>query len=223
MGLDAVEIVLQVEEAFSISITDAEASQVRTVGDMHDLVMKKIPQVDREQCLTAKAFYCLRRGLMQMTGRMRGDVRPDTSVDDILPPGRRRRSWPRLAEMTGLKMPALHRPPWIVAAVAVAVTATFGAVCFARAPWAMVPGLPLLVLAAVVVTRPFATVAPGCATVGDLARAFLARNFRAFSESGGASANEIWDSLQRIIAEELGVRQSDVTRQARFREDLNVG
>lgn len=42
MGLDAVEIVLRTEELFGVTIEDAEAATVRTVGDFYTLICRKV-------------------------------------------------------------------------------------------------------------------------------------------------------------------------------------
>jgi hypothetical protein len=42
MGLDAVEIVLRVEELFVVEIADDEAASVRTVGDFYVLICAKL-------------------------------------------------------------------------------------------------------------------------------------------------------------------------------------
>ena len=42
MGLDAVEIVLRVEDFFVITIGDDEAAAVRTVGDFYNLICTKL-------------------------------------------------------------------------------------------------------------------------------------------------------------------------------------
>lgn len=39
MGLDSVEILMAVEQEFDVSITDAEASGLVTVGDLHAVVL----------------------------------------------------------------------------------------------------------------------------------------------------------------------------------------
>jgi acyl carrier protein len=41
MGLDAVEILWDTEKAFAVEITDAEAEAMRTIEDLHLLVMRK--------------------------------------------------------------------------------------------------------------------------------------------------------------------------------------
>jgi hypothetical protein len=42
MGLDAVEIVLRVEELFGIEISDDQAASVRTVGAFYELICAKL-------------------------------------------------------------------------------------------------------------------------------------------------------------------------------------
>ena len=42
MGLDGVQLVWRVEEAFGISITDAEAAHSRTVGALNTLIADKV-------------------------------------------------------------------------------------------------------------------------------------------------------------------------------------
>jgi acyl carrier protein len=42
MGLDVIELVMRVEETFSLDLPDDECEQVRTVGDLYRLVLKKL-------------------------------------------------------------------------------------------------------------------------------------------------------------------------------------
>jgi hypothetical protein len=42
MGLDAVEIILRVEELFAIDIGDEEAAKVETVGQFYELICSKL-------------------------------------------------------------------------------------------------------------------------------------------------------------------------------------
>src|ERR1700678_3004112 len=42
MGLDIVELIMRVEETFSLDLPNDECEQVRTVGDLYRLVLKKL-------------------------------------------------------------------------------------------------------------------------------------------------------------------------------------
>ena len=47
MGLDTVELVIEVEKAFDISILDADAEKIITVGQLYDCVVSKLPAHER--------------------------------------------------------------------------------------------------------------------------------------------------------------------------------
>lgn len=42
MGLDTVELLMDVEETFDIEISDKEASEIETVGEFYDVVLTKL-------------------------------------------------------------------------------------------------------------------------------------------------------------------------------------
>ncbi len=42
MGLDAVEIVMEVEEVFDIQIADEAAQRIVTVGDLFECIVEKV-------------------------------------------------------------------------------------------------------------------------------------------------------------------------------------
>ena len=71
MGLDAVEIVMEVEAAFDIRIPDEAGQKIETVGQLYDYVVEQTRQKTADPtndipartdvCLTAATFYLLRR------------------------------------------------------------------------------------------------------------------------------------------------------------------
>lgn len=63
MSSDGVELILAVEDAFEIHISDEEAGNVSTIGDLHGLVISKLQGRDSHRCLTSAAFYRTRRGI----------------------------------------------------------------------------------------------------------------------------------------------------------------
>lgn len=76
MGLEGVEIVMKVEEAFEIAIEDAEAEKITTPRHLIDLVMGKVGRPDRAACLTQRAFHRLRASLLRSTRLARGEISP---------------------------------------------------------------------------------------------------------------------------------------------------
>jgi hypothetical protein len=65
--LDGIEILRPIETAFEVKISDAEAASVFTVGDMFDLLRRKIDTADAgRKCPSAMAFYRLRRACNEL-------------------------------------------------------------------------------------------------------------------------------------------------------------
>lgn len=103
MGLDAVEILMGWEEAFGITITDAEATVLRTPRQSIDLIALKLDAQDGPQraCLTHRAFYHLRRSIMSVASIRRDRFRPDARLRDLVTT-ERRRTWAAIRSDCGI-------------------------------------------------------------------------------------------------------------------------
>lgn len=93
MGLDAVELVMAVEEKFGISITDEEATKTVTVGDLKRPVRAKLDVADAAGCLTQRAFHLIRKNATAEFGVLRHNLRPDATLETVVPQSTRRESW----------------------------------------------------------------------------------------------------------------------------------
>jgi hypothetical protein len=106
MGLDTVEMLMEIEDEFEISIPDADAEQLRTVGQTADYILHRLRagwRGDVRVCPTARAFYCLRRELEYRFYIPRGAVRPHRRMGDLLPSGIERGTWNQVAERSNLQ------------------------------------------------------------------------------------------------------------------------
>ena len=90
MSLDAVAIVMYVEDHFGIRITNAEAERVLTVGDLVSLIFGRISNSQEERCPTLQAFLTLRAATRAAArdGSLR--IKPRDHVINILKPWQRR-------------------------------------------------------------------------------------------------------------------------------------
>src|SRR5690242_6979352 len=73
MGLEMVDIVIQTEDAFNITISDTDVYYLDTVGKYYEYVMDKVRQSTPSQCLTSVAFYRLRKAFIEVFGISRND------------------------------------------------------------------------------------------------------------------------------------------------------
>ena len=101
MGLDTVELVMEIEDEFGLSIPDADAEMIQTVGQMHAYVCGKLRPTKEPVCPSARAFYRLRRALRRAQPVPRRCVRPSSLVSRLIPAECRHR-WAGVAEEVGL-------------------------------------------------------------------------------------------------------------------------
>jgi hypothetical protein len=90
MGLDSVEIVLEVEKAFGISIPDKEAEKILTVGDFHEAVWKHLDGNISDKCKSQLLFYNLRQSFTNTFNFPKKNLKTDSLLNDIFPELNRR-------------------------------------------------------------------------------------------------------------------------------------
>jgi hypothetical protein len=231
MGLDAVELVLEVENAFGFSIPDDDAERLATVGQLYDYILARRFHAEQDSCLSSMAFYRVRRALISVLRIPRDSVRVATALATIIP-RRRRRTWRAIEKNTGFRLPPLRRPQFVTVLAAL-ITIALGIATSALLGFRLGNGGIIVALlsmgvigfAMVRLTESLATVfPPDTTTVGELAKGVLARNYPAIVTESRKSATdaEVWDMLLRIISDQLGVRADQLTREANFVRDLFV-
>jgi acyl carrier protein len=238
MGLDTIELILDVEQTFGVSIPDEDAQRMCTVGDIYQFLMDHCPLADdagHQVCLTAAAFYHTRRGLCDVAEADRRKVRPGTQIAELLPTRTRREGWRRLAEALAVPLPDLRRPVWLSRLLfygplgAIAISAIYLAI---ERPAQLRDGWPALAIWGLYLgvegylgTRQCAVRIPrGFDTAGDLARTVLSGKASEFH--GHLIAwhhRELWHTLVRIISTCLDVEPSRVTPEATIVGDLGAG
>lgn len=226
MGLDAVEIMMAVEEAFDIRLEDADMAKVRTPRDLIEVVMRKVAHADPSACLTQRAFNLLRQALLRHLPLKRRDIAPSVRLAEIVPKPNRAELLENLAAhlKTG-PLPDLVRPQWLVGLL-IAQSLTAGLVVGLLSPRLLAnpTGTACFwvgVCAAVIVhicgwiatTRYCVEFPPGTATVGDLSRWILShKSDLASPTSGRWTREQVAARVREIVIENLGCGD-------RYRED----
>jgi acyl carrier protein len=116
MGLDVIELVMEVEEHFGISIPDSQAERIYTVGELYGYILKQMglkPPGRKAsiRCPTSRAFYQIRRTLTEELGVDRKAVRPAALLRDLFPADSRTAVWPRLSAALNLPNLSDADPP----------------------------------------------------------------------------------------------------------------
>ena len=235
MGLDAVEIVMEVEEAFDIRLEDAEVEKMDTPGDLIESVLSKVAQTGAAGCLTQRAFNLLRRKLLHHLALKRRDVSPSARLADLVPRPNRSDLLQRLAAEFGTQpLPGLVRPQWLVALLTTGSLAVGIAVSGALVTLAPTTGPAGSIFAGVLTAAIVGFLAgvasiglrtefpPLTATVGDLSRWIVAHKpDLAPSAPGKWTREQVAERVREIVIEKLGCAGS-YREEASFVKDLGL-
>jgi acyl carrier protein len=219
MGLDAVEIVMSIEERFGVTISDAEAEQCVTPAILIDLVLGKLSTTEKGVCITQRAFYSLRRVAVRELGMARRAVQLDSDICSLVPVKQHKLFWETLRDGTQAKMwPELQRPAWLVWGLFTGTMVVLSPVIFSR-QWIMIlPAGLIFLFVGERLTRRFKQIIPASHS-----------NFRALVpnvatfESGFWLRQEVAENIKQIVIEQLGLKDGRYREDARFVEDLGVG
>jgi len=115
MGLDIVELVIRIEETFSIQIPDRIASELTTPGKVTDFILTKLDESQAPlPCLSQRSFYMLRRGFISHLSLQRRQFRVGATLREIVPEECRDDIWKEIGSALGAKKwPAMSRPKWL--------------------------------------------------------------------------------------------------------------
>ena len=220
MKLDTTELVMEIEDVFSITIPDEEACRLATVGDVFHYIftITSVPK-NLSVCLSAITFFSLRGAATALGAK--NHLRPSDPTSAILPDSNRHQYWSELQSRSMLMLPPLRRPGWLVTictVVVIACSVVFG-ILVSQSTNSQLNGLVAAIaiglelgLIAGLLTRPF-TVFPdsNCATLRGLAESSLAMNLKTLSDRYNvANKDDLWIALCSIIAEQHGISPEEV-------------
>ena len=234
MGLDTVELVMAWEEAFGVEIPDTVAAQLTTPREVIDYLAAQLGASRQPACLTHRGFHRLRRVLTTRFGIARSEIRPATSLDQVLPSAQRRSAWQALgADVGAAQWPELVRPNWLVWLLLLGVPASLGITIFAaKQSSSSTPTLAAVLLgiviaalvgyASAVITRPLRKEFPAEQdTIGGLARYLAGYNPQLFAVDPSKWTRErIAIVVRQVIVQEIGV--TDFHEDSNFVRDIRV-
>lgn len=223
MGLDGVELVMEFEDEFGLPISDDDAEQMRTVGDVTEYVHAQLSE-ERPQagsCLTSRSFYRLRRELTRLMSLPRSDITPKTKLGILIPQEQRREVWQALLS-SGIQIPSLQRSTataWTAAIIVTALPAGLAVITWE--PWYLLAALPLWFVVSLA-TRPLAVFVPDrVQTISDVVMHTTSMKASDLTDAI-PTRREILYKIKVITSEQLGIPIEKITEDSRFTEDLHM-
>ncbi len=232
MGMDGVEIVMAVEDAFDIRIENSEAEKLLTPFQLIELVQAKVANVETEICLSHRAFNLVRRYILQRFNLPRSEITPSTPLGTIVPKKERKLFLRDLsAELTTFKPPVLAVPRWLSRTLPVFIIGGGFAsawtmttrVGFQSAAGSFVGGAIACGLLSIFAIKLLATEFPtGLSTIGDLALWVKRYKPDLSSKSERAWTREQIAARVREIVIDILACEKTYREDARFVQDLGL-
>ena len=229
MGLEAVELIMEVEDHFGIAIPINKVEHIHTVGDLIVLIHSRIEAAHLSSCPTLLSFLQLRTFVREIAKDDNLRIRTSTRVIDILGRAQRRQLWTKLDALLGSKHVRLQRTPALRVLLACVTFSAIG-IAIATAAAVNLSTLPVtLTISAMVTllllfaTEPFRTYPPEpLFTFGAITRRIATVN-AATRQQHLRSVDSILEELRPLVVNTLGVAASKVVPHAKFVEDLGMG
>lgn len=108
MGLEGVELVMEIEEEFGIVLDDEDIGLAETIGDIIRIVEKRFSAESRQR--VGVAFYRLRQVLADSALIEKRRVRPSTDLRPLIPRSQLQAVW-REVDEAGFRVPPLVLSP----------------------------------------------------------------------------------------------------------------
>jgi len=232
LGEDTWELFEAIEDSFGVDLGDYHKICGMTVRELAEIISKKANYPTKETCLSAVAFYRLRRAFESLFGIPRTAIRPATSVGDLLPWDNRTTRWQMLQEHLGLTLPQLQFPGWLLllplvtSAVLLVSFRTFlgvrlSAIWIFNILFALYLVTFVSIIPAVDERFALSRVLPRtCETFGGLVTVVSAHNYAALGGSSGE--NDVLKAIRQLISMQLGIDLEEISPETRIPHDLNI-
>jgi acyl carrier protein len=210
---DISDLLVKVEKSFGCKFGNTELKDVKTFGELCNIITSKVPGENSNDCTTQQAFYKLRSAIAGVLHLDKASLTPDSALQNILPRNIRRQSIKAIEKELGFKTNML-RPKHSVARILVIVL-------LASFVWLFVfwqAGLIGLAFAIICLSlaAKFGNELE-LQTVGEFADK-ISREHYLKSRRIPTTANkkEIAQKVKELFIGELGLEQSKLKRQSSF-------
>lgn len=226
MGLDTVELVMDVEDHFGIVLTSDECEQIRTVGDLADLIFSRVAAKNDIVCPTLRAYYLTRATLRTAMVDPHLKIRPSSKLEVLIPKGNRKAIWNSIRSDLNYSFPNLRLRRstsffrmCVVVAILIALVILFPA----SKLWLLL--IPVSVCIAIAFTKSMNCYGihfpDGYQTLGDLAKQSTGV-FVSTKLHHNTTKEQICQELITIVTQQFSIPMSSITLETRFTEDLHA-
>ena len=211
--LDVSDVLTKIEKSFGFTFGDTELKDVKTFGELCDIITSKVQGDNSNDCTTQQAFYKLRNAIADTLLIDKNNIAPETDLQKLFPKNIRRQSFKAIDGLLGFKTKVLRPKHSITGTLAIIfIVSLIGLFAF----WQIgLVGLTASIFAMTIATKFGNEI--DLLTVGQFADK-LSREHYLKSRRATTTVNktEIAQKIKDLFIADLGLQEHQLTRQASF-------
>lgn len=210
---DITDVLVKVQKSFGFKFGDTELKDVKTFGELCDIITNKVQGDNSNDCTTQQAFYKLRDAIADTLLIDKKSITPDTDLQKLLPKNIRRQSIKAIDRHLGFKTKVLRPKYSITGALAIIFLASLISLF---ALWqAGLVGLTFSIVALTIAMKLGNEL--DLLTVGQFAEKLSREHYlKSRRISTTANKNEIAQKVKDLFIADLGLEEHQLTKQASF-------
>lgn len=211
---DISDVLVKVEKSFGFKFTETELKDVKTFGELSDLIMNKIQGENSNDCTTQQAFYKLRNAIADTLQIEKKFITPDTNLIKLFPRQNRKQYVKEISNRINAEFEILEIKEWLKWVCFLGILFSL-VVFFFKLSFGLI-GLAFFSVLAWTLNKYFATEL-ALQTVGECAEKFSRENyFKARRNMETVNRMEIEKTVQNLFKSELGLEDKQLTKEKTF-------
>jgi hypothetical protein len=208
------DILVKVEKSFGFMFGDNELQNVKTFGELCDLITKKVQGDHVNDCTTQQGFYKLRKAIAATQGIDKDSIRTRTNLLQLFPRHSRRQKMKELESKLDMNVDILDIKAWLGWTIFIGIA---GSLILFFVNWKFaLSGLTFFIGMSWTSYKFFAKEFK-LATVGQLTEKLTRENYlKSRRNSSTINRNEISQKVKEFFSEELDLEEEALTRHATF-------
>jgi len=210
---DIFDVVVKLERSFAIKFDKDAFINVKTFGDLCDVIESYIKYDNKEDCTKQQVFYKIRTAISETQLIDKRLINLDTKLVDLFPQHNRRRQVKIFQRQLGINLKFLTYPGWLALTLIVGLLASFIAFFF---DWKIaVSGITFFAIAFNIADKLGKDLE--FETVKELTEKAATEHYVAIRRSKlTVNRNEILDTIKEAFSVRLAIDKEQLTRDAKF-------
>jgi acyl carrier protein len=212
---DIDDVLRKVEKSFGFKFGDTELKDVKTFGELCDIITGKVQGDNASDCTSQQGFYKLRSAIAVTQNISKESITPDTNLEHLFPRHDRIKKVKELKKELGMPINIMTIKSWLRWTIFIGIVASL-IMFFFEWEFALI-GLVTFLTISWISYNFFATEFQ-LATVGQLTEKITRENYLQSRRNGStANRNEIAQKVKEIFQHDLDLESSALTKEATFK------